>query len=179
MLAPLAGLPVVRHAAERLCRASVDAVIVVAGDEHDEIGRAVSGLPVQLAVNVNPGAGMAGSLRAGVLLVPQEAEAILIALGDQPLIDPGLIDLMIAAWRGNRGLIVVPEYDGVRGHPVLFDASLRADLMLVEGDRGARGIIDKHDLDVYRLRVDGPPPVDVDTADDLTALERQLAAGAE
>jgi molybdenum cofactor cytidylyltransferase len=179
VLAPLAGVPVVRHAAERLCRASVDRVIVVAGDDHDRIGRAVSGLPVQLAVNADPGAGMAGSLHAGLLVIPPEAGAILVALGDQPLVDPGVIELMIAAWRGNRGRIVVPEYDGVRGHPVLFDAGFLAELLLVEGDRGARGIIDKHDLEVYRLRVDGPPPVDVDTADDLAALERQLAAGAK
>jgi molybdenum cofactor cytidylyltransferase len=179
VLAPLAGVPVVRHVAERVCRASVDQVVVVAGEEHDRIGRAVSGLPVQLAVNPDPGAGMAASLRAGLLALPQETEAILIALGDQPLVDPEVIELMVAAWRGNRGLIVVPEYGGVQGNPVLFDASLRAELMLVEGDRGARGIIDKRDLDVYRLRVDGPPPVDVDTADDLAALERQLAAGAK
>jgi molybdenum cofactor cytidylyltransferase len=178
VLAPLAGVPVVRHATERICQAAVDRVIVVAGKEHDRIGRAVSGLPVQLVVNPDPEAGMAASLRTGLLAVPQETEAILVALGDQPLVDPGLVDRMVAAWRGNRGRIVVPEYGGERGNPVLFDASLRPELMLVEGDRGARGIIDKHDLDVYRLRVDGPPPLDVDNADDLAALERQLAAGA-
>src|SRR5262249_45337030 len=129
LLAPLAGVPVVRHAVERVCRASVDDVIVVAGEDADQIGRIVSGLRGRLAVNANPAAGMASSLHAGLLVVPPEAEAVLIALGDQPLVDPAVIDLLIAAWRGGRGRIVVPEYDGQLGNPVLFDAALRADLL--------------------------------------------------
>jgi molybdenum cofactor cytidylyltransferase len=177
VVAPLAGTALVRHVVERLQESSIDELLVVAGDEADEVGRAINGTQARLAVNPHPEAGLSESLRIGLHASPADAEAILIALGDQPLIDPGIIDLMIAAWRGKRGMIIVPIYNGERGNPVLFDASLRAELMLLEGDQGARPLLDSHSSYVYRLLVDVPPPRDVDTPEDLKEIERLVDGG--
>ncbi len=170
-VARLAGTPLVRHVVERLQESSIDELLVVAGDEADVIGRAINGTRAHLAVNPNPSAGLSESLRIGLHAAHADAEAILIALGDQPLINAGVVDLMIAAWRGSRGMIIVPVYNGERGNPVLFDASLRAELMLLEGDQGARRLFDTHSASVYRLVVDIPLPRDVDTPEDLRDVE--------
>jgi molybdenum cofactor cytidylyltransferase len=177
VVATLAGAPLVRHVVERLQEASVDEILVVAGDEADEVGRAINGTRARLAVNPSPAAGLSESLRIGLHASPADADAVLIALGDQPLIDPGIVDLMIAAWRSRRGTIIVPVYNGVRGNPVLFDASLRAELMLLEGDQGARQLFETHSSYVYRLIVDVPPPWDVDTPEDLREVERVIDGG--
>ena len=174
VVAPLSGIPLVRHVVERLQESSVDELLVVAGDEADDIGRAINGTRARLAVNPDPAAGLSESLRIGLHAMRTDAEAILIALGDQPLIDPGVIDLMIAAWRGRRGTIIVPVYNGARGNPVLFDASLRAELMLLEGDQGARQLFETHSAYVYRLLVDVPLPIDVDTPEDLREVEKVM-----
>lgn len=171
VVAPLSGFPLVRHVVERLQRSSVDEVLVVAGDEMDAIGRALHGTRARLAYNPRPASGLSESLRIGLHAAQANAEAILIALGDQPLIDPAVIDLMIASWRGGRGKIIVPVYNGERGNPVLFDGELRADLMLLEGDQGARPLFESHAAVVYRLPVTGPPPRDVDTPQDLREIE--------
>ncbi|MEP7347736.1 MAG: nucleotidyltransferase family protein [Gemmatimonadaceae bacterium] len=177
VVAPLAGTSLVRHVVERLQESSIDELLVVAGDEADDIGRAINGTRARLAINANPSAGLSESLRIGLHAVEADAEAILVALGDQPLIDPGVVTLMVAAWRGGRGKIIVPVYNGERGNPVLFDASLRAELMLLEGDHGARDLFDTHSSYVYRLIVDLPAPRDVDTQEDLRDVERALGVG--
>lgn len=174
VLASLGGAPLVRHVVERLQQTSVGDIVVVAGDEADEVGRAIHGLNARLAVNPRPEEGMSESLRIGLLAAPADAEAILVALGDQPLIDPDVVELMIASWRGGRGRIVVPVYGGQRGNPVLFDHSLRTELMLLEGDQGARRLLESKNNDIYRLHVDSEVPRDVDTADDLVALQREM-----
>ncbi len=176
VVAPLSGLPLVRHVVERLQRSSVEELLVVAGDEMDAVGRAIHGTRARLAYNPNPEAGLSESLRIGLQAAQANAEALVIALGDQPLIDPDVIDLMIAAWRGGRGKIVVPVYDGERGNPVLFDGGLRAELMLLEGDQGARSLFETHAAVVYRLQVSAPAPRDVDTPDDLRQIEGATGA---
>ena len=98
----------------------------------------------------------------------------MVALGDQPEVDPGVVDRLIASWRAGAGQIVVPFYRGERGNPVLFDARLRAALLGLSGDRGAREFIDAHPELVARVAVDGPVPRDVDTPEDLAALEREF-----
>lgn len=175
-MAQLGGMPLIRHVAERLTNTSIDEIIVVAGDEADEVGRAIHGLRVHLAVNPTPDAGLSESLRVGLFAAAADAEAIVVALGDQPLIDSLVIELMIAAWRAEKGKIIVPIHGTVRGHPVLFDGSLRAELMLLEGDEGARRLLESYSSYVYQLSVDGPLPRDVDTPQDLADIERSLKA---
>ena len=172
VVASLGGSPLVRHVVERLEESSVGEILVVAGDEADAVGRAINGTRARLAVNPDPASGLSESLRIGLHATPADAEAILIALGDQPLIDPGVVDLIIAAWRGQRGTIIVPVYNGERGNPVLFDASLRAELMMLEGDQGARHLFETHSSYVHRLILDVPLPRDNDTPEDLLEVER-------
>jgi molybdenum cofactor cytidylyltransferase len=61
---------------------------------------------------------------------------------------------------------------GVRGHPVLFDISMRRFLLALQGDQGARELLAAMPERVLFLPVDADAPLDVDTPDDLEALER-------
>ena len=65
-------------------------------------------------------------------------------LGDQPLITPQIIDQLITAWHTMSKHIIAPLYDGKRGSPVLFDASLFTELLEVSGDEGGRSILERH-----------------------------------
>ena len=173
LVAPLHGRAVVRWSAEGLARA-VDATFVVVPPESDEIRAALRGLPVRWVENFDAREGMASSIRAGVAAVPTDAEAVVITLGDQPLIDAAVIRDVVARWRaappGTRA--VVAEYDDGRGHPALFGAPLFADLRALDGDRGARDLLASLGESVAVVRAPGVRPVDVDTPDVLAELER-------
>jgi molybdenum cofactor cytidylyltransferase len=177
MLAPLAGKPLVRWTVEQVCASRVDEVLVVVGREADAVRAALVGLPVRFVDNPRYGLGMSTSVRAGVLALSPLTEAVIIVLGDQPSVTAGIIDQLIDHRRTAGGRIIAPTYDGVRGNPVLFDASLLPDLLSIGGDIGARAIIARHPELVSSVPFAFPMPRDVDEPDDLARLDRESPLG--
>ncbi len=111
---------------------------------------------------------MGASLRAGVRAVPADAEAYLIALADMPGITPGLIAALLAGYAASGRRILVPVHGGRRGHPVVMGRELRAALLAVRGDVGARAIITAHPEWVAELETaDEAVLFDVDRPADL------------
>ena len=95
LVASLDGRAVVRWSAEALVSA-VDATFVVVPAQSDAIRAALRGLPVHGVENADAPEGMGSSIRAGVAALPAEAEAVVITLGDQPLIDADVIRGVVA-----------------------------------------------------------------------------------
>ena len=168
-LLPLGAGTVLSTVVERVLRSAVDLVVLVLGHEAEAV-RAGARLPEdpRLVVVVNRGwaDGMASSLRAG-LEASDGAQALVVALGDQPELDSQSIDRLADAWREGARIAAV-AHAGRLGHPVLFDQSLFADLARLRGDAGARGILKARSDEV--VRVEGPPLRDLDTASDYEAF---------
>lgn len=169
LVATFAGVPLVRHAAEALSRAT-DSLLVVVGRDADAVRASLRGIDAVIVENTDWGTGLASSIRCGVAGVPTDTEAIVVALGDQPGIGSAVIERLIARWRESGLPIAAVRYQGQRGHPVLFDRSLFPEIAMLEGDVGARGLIDLSPDRVTYVDVDEPMPVDVDTRRDLDAL---------
>lgn len=169
LVATFAGVPLVRHAAEALSRAT-DSLLVVVGRDADAVRASLRGIDAVIVENTDWGTGLASSIRCGVVGVAADTEAIVVALGDQPGIASAVIERLIARWRESGLPIAAVRYQGQRGHPVLFDRSLFPEIAMLEGDVGARGLIDLSPDRVTYVDVDEPMPVDVDTRRDLDAL---------
>lgn len=142
-------------------------VVVVLGARADEVP------PLDARVVVNPEweAGMGSSLRAG--LAQLDADAVVVALVDQPLITPEAVRRLVAAWEAEQPDAVVATYAGQRRNPVLLSALVWAGVAQdAVGDAGARawlrGAYDAHVVDV--ACDDAGSPVDVDTPEQLAAL---------
>jgi CTP:molybdopterin cytidylyltransferase MocA len=127
-------------------------------------------------VNSAPEDGISSSLRLGLAVVTEAPgpppEAVLIALGDQPRIDPDVIRQLVAAARTSARPVVVPAYDRDGSlNPVLL---LQAAFTLVaeaSGDRGLGPVLAVHPELVHVVPVRGANP-DVDTPADLARLRR-------
>lgn len=171
LLAPLAdGLPLVRHTAMTL-RGAVDALVIVVGHEAGAVIRALHGVDAIIVTNDAWAAGLSTSLHAGVRALPADAAAAIVALGDQPFVDPAVIRAIVRDWRTTGLPIVSARYAGTRGHPVLFDRAIFAELLQVEGDAGARGVIEREAARVAYVDVSAPMPADVDTPADLAQVD--------
>jgi len=119
---------------------------------------------VRFVVNPDPSEGMASSLRCGVLAAP-DADAWLLGLGDMPDLTPVLVRTVRDAFAGG---IVVPVFEGRRGHPVMFGARYREALLTVRADVGAREIVRSNAADVVQVTVSDPAILrDLDTPEDL------------
>ena len=173
LVAPLNGRPVVRWSAEALVSA-VDETWIVIPSRSAEVREALDGLRVRWVENLVPHEGMASSIRAGIAALPAEAEAVVITLGDQPLLDREVIRGVVSAWCAEpvRPRAVVTSYADGRGHPTLFGAALFPALRELHGDRGARELLASLGEAVAVVEVPGERPADVDTPEALASLAR-------
>lgn len=175
LIAPLGGIPLVRHAANALGKV-VDEVIVVVGSEVEAVTRALDGVDARIVENPDWARGLSTSLRLGLAFVPTRADAVLVALGDEPSVEPSVSRAVIAAWRETRRPIAVARYEGATGHPALFDRSVFAELETLEGDVGAKRVINQSVERVAYVDVAAEAPLDVDEPEDLQRLNGARAA---
>lgn len=171
LLAPLHGRPVLFWSAAALA-AAVDALYVVVPSGDAARIAALAGLPAVLVEHAGRDAGMGSSIGAGVAALPPSAEAVVIALGDQPAIVPAVVARLCERWRAGGAAAVVPSYRDGRGPPVLFGRASFDALRSLSGDVGARSVLDALGDAVTTVAVAEVAPMDVDTPDVL----RRLAA---
>lgn len=168
----LRGTPVVRWSAEALT-AATDALLVVVPPDAAPLRQALSGVPARFIVNAEPDRGLGRSIACGVRALPPQADAVLIALADEPLLERAWIDAVLARYRSAVGAaIVAPVFRGTRRHPVLFHRGVFAELAALDGDRGARDVVERDATRVTLVEFDQPGTIDVDTPQDLARLER-------
>ena len=123
------------------------------------------------------------SLRTGVDALidrgsPREDEAILICLGDQPLLRLDVIRALVESWSRSGYRAVRPSYreaPGEPGHPLLLDRSLWRLARELRGERGFAPVLQTNGVTVRTISVAGRNP-DVDSPEDLKALEEEGSA---
>jgi molybdenum cofactor cytidylyltransferase len=179
-LLPLAGEPIIRHTVRRVLASTLDEVVVVIGDDADAVRDALEGLPVRLVVNPRAAEGQSTSVVTGISSLleasetepERETEAVVILLGDQPTIDPTVIDAVIQQWRESNSPVAAARYRDILGSPVLFASPLFPELLRLQGDIGAREIVRaKRDTgELATVTIDRPAPQDVDTDEDYQRL---------
>jgi CTP:molybdopterin cytidylyltransferase MocA len=170
LVAPYRGAPLVRHAATHL-GAATDLLVAVVGHDAPSVRGALTGMDVRIVENGEWEQGLATSIRAGIAELSADCEAVVIGVGDQPGIDPSVVRRVIERWRETGRPIVSASYRGERGHPVLFARSMFAELLALHGDAGARLLIERSPDRVSYVDVDRTMPPDIDTVDQLAALE--------
>lgn len=167
LLALVDGESMIRTVAAAYAELCGRVTIVISPDPR--LRAAVDGLPVDVVVNAHADEGIASSIRAGIAS-SGDRPAVMIALADEPRVDRPLVTRVMQLWLDTKAPIVVPRYNGEPGHPVLFDRTVFADLLALEGDRGAKGLIDRMGSSVLNVDVDQPRPIDIDTRSDLKKL---------
>ena len=169
LLLVLHGKPIVRWSVEAL-RPHVDDLVVVTGGEGEAVRAALAGLDARFVENPRPEAGQGTSIAVGAAVLRQQTEATIIALGDQPRVPADVVPELLATWRRTGKPIVAPVYRGVQGTPVLFAADVFAELIVLTGDAGARGVVAARPERVARVAFDREMPPDVDTPEDFARL---------
>lgn len=168
-LAQWEGKALLRHVVDAIDVAEISDVIVVTPPD-EQYAAVLRGTRARRVVNAAPEDGQGSSLRHGVDALQAGTRAVLVVLGDQPTIARETAAAVLHAWTTTGAAIVAPSYRGVRGHPVLFAATLFEELRAVAGDMGAREVIQRHQDGVHVVAIDMPPPPDVDTPEDLVRL---------
>jgi len=153
LLLPFGQGTVISHIVNQLLKSKVTKTYVVVGHKSEQIIEELSDKPITIVHNPEYKSGMLSSVRAGIRDLPQECDAVLIALGDQPSITTNLIDEIIRYFSVTDKKIIVPKYNDKRGHPILFSNIFKNEILTNFDDVGLRGILRAHDNDVYEMNV--------------------------
>jgi molybdenum cofactor cytidylyltransferase len=159
------GVAIAAHAARNLLAATPDVIAVVRWGDfplYDMLEQ--EGCQVTMFQKAERG--MGASLAHGVAQA-RGADGWVVALADMPRIQPATVSSVISALQ-QGALIAAPAYKGERGHPVGFGAALRDELLALDGDQGARALLERHRDAVRLIDCDDPGIlIDIDRKSDL------------
>lgn len=168
LLSTFDGEPLVRRVAERALASQSRGVTVVTGHQGAAVAKALAGLNVTLADNPDFAEGLSTSLKTGIAVVPQNADAAMVALADMPEVTVDDLNRLIRSFgRAGGQAIIRASSGGKRGNPVILPRAAFADLALAEGDAGARSLMESGRFEVVDVDIGPGAMVDVDTPEAL------------
>jgi molybdenum cofactor cytidylyltransferase len=166
------GRSLILHAVEVALASMSQPIIVVLGAYAEQIKRELMPKAVQVVENSQWQEGMSSSIRAGIsmlLKTNSKLDAVIISLADQPLVSPQIFNQLIRSYQETQKVIVASKYNETTGVPALFSKALFPELMQLEGDKGAKALIQKY-IDIGLILLIPEAAIDIDTPDDYKQL---------
>jgi CTP:molybdopterin cytidylyltransferase MocA len=176
LAAPLAGRPLAAWAASAALGAGAERVLVVVPPGGRELATALPPGP-ELVVNPRAARGMGTSLAAAASRARELGAAVLVVLlADMPLIGPELVRRVWRAALEAPAGAAAAACGGRRGHPAAFAARWLEELAGLDGDAGARGVLERLGPELALVPAGPECLLDVDTPADLARAEELCRA---
>jgi molybdenum cofactor cytidylyltransferase len=179
LLLRIDGKRTILRAVEPFVTEGITRILVVTGSGGDAVKAALEedlrGYTelIGFVHNGNYAQGMSSSFKA-VLPYLGESEGVFFHLGDKPFLERTVVERMLGLYGQGPEKIIVPEFKGERGHPVLFDVrSYEEEIRRLEGDKGLREVIEKHSGNVLSIEGNEGCVIDIDCEDDIVLLEKR------
>jgi len=167
MLMSFGQTTIIEQIIHELIKSLADSILVVTGASGDAIREVIKGYSVTYSDNPDYSSGMITSIQTGFRKMKGEVAAVMVLLGDQPMIQTSLIDKLIAAYyRSGKGIIQA-TYNGKRGHPVIIDKKYRNEILSMTKEESLRDLLRTHPDDIYEVNTNSPEILrDIDTMED-------------
>lgn len=167
MLLPYNDLTIIEQVIRNLMDSNVDRVVVVVGANREEIMKVTRRYDVFHCYNEDYRSGMLSSVKCGFYSLPEGCLAALIMPGDQPMTGPGEINRVISAFAESEKGLVMPAFEGKRGHPLIVDVKYMDEILSLNEGEGLRALAIRHPDDVLESETDDPSVLrDIDTRED-------------
>src|SRR5215475_610991 len=143
-LLPYQGRPFLEHLLDVARHPSIAVRRVVLGPDAETISAQVALAPEEIVINKEWERGQLSSIQAAICSLPEGTSGILLCPVDHPLISDSLVHQLIDAFEKTDAPVVVPLFEGRRGHPVIFASRLYGELLNAPEDKGARAVVWAH-----------------------------------
>jgi len=135
------GIPLIKHSVRNILASFIGELIIVLGHQKEIIEKLIDkNEKIKFVFNQDFESGMATSIKTGLKHLSEETEAFFICLGDMPMVNKDIFNLLIKS-KNNRE-IIVPTYKNKQGNPILFSKSMKKKIMTIEGNVGAKKILE-------------------------------------
>jgi molybdenum cofactor cytidylyltransferase len=151
-LLPYQGRPFLEHLLEVTAHREIGVRRVVLGAHAEPIAKAVDLKADEIVINEEWEKGQLSSIQAALRSLPPGTDGILLCLIDHPLISSALVQDLIEQYYKAKKPIVLPVFEGRRGHPVIFSASLYDELLRAPLETGARAVVWAHSGEIEEVQ---------------------------
>ena len=162
------GQTLLERAFDSAQRSKCNSVIVVLGANSDKI-KPITGITT--LYNKDWQEGMASSIRTAMHEINKDllVDRVIVMLCDQPFVSAVLLNALIDKQIETGRPIVACTYNGATGVPVLFDRTLFAELFSLQGQEGAKKILNAHTNELAAVPFE-LGSIDIDTPGDYENL---------
>lgn len=167
-LLPILGTTFLKHIANQIQDSKLFEIKVVLGHQSNEILNRLPELRSVVVINEEYEKGQLSSLQKAILAIHAgPSEGLMLFLVDHPLVQRALINELIQGFSNGRNSIVIPTFQGKRGHPVIFSRELFPNLLAAPQDQGALVVIKEYSKQILHLEWESDEIlIDVDTPQD-------------
>lgn len=148
-----------QHLVEALSSARITDIVLVLGSGANELRESLGWFGGKIVVNEDWPSGQLSSVIRGLDALdlaggaPEEISGAMICPVDHPLLSQSLlVDLLQGFWTSKKK-IVLPTYNGRRGHPVIFGKEMFGEIRRASREVGAREVIRNHENDLHEVPV--------------------------
>lgn len=159
------GKPILQHVLDAARASKAHRRLLVVGHEHEKVLANVDHEGFEIVQNQDWKQGQSTSVQTGLDAVAGSVEAAIFPLGDMPKVDSALINALIDRHSETLAPIVAPQVEGGWGNPVLFDSVTFSAFSELNGDRGAKVLFQR--FEVESIESDSTASWDVDHPGDL------------
>jgi molybdenum cofactor cytidylyltransferase len=158
--------PIIWHLVEMLKSLPLEPLILVTGHRAEELKKLFSESPIQLVHNPDYAEGeILSSFKIAMTALPADVDAVLVFLGDMPLISLKTVQTLIDSYQAEK--IIIPHYQENPGHPRMFTKRFFGELLALEAPAQPRALLQSNPDALVVLEVeDEGILIDIDTPDD-------------
>jgi CTP:molybdopterin cytidylyltransferase MocA len=153
-LLPFGPHTVLEQVLQPLLQAALSGIVVVVGYRAADLAAVLTALPVQILENPDYQHGMTTSVQVALRHITPLPEAYLLALVDQPNIGLGPVRRLVEAFAHTRKGILIPTYQGKRGHPILLAVRYREAVLALGPQQGLNLVTRGHPEDTLEVPVE-------------------------
>ncbi len=150
-LLPYQGRPFLEHLLEVSAHPKIGVRRIVLGAHAGPILKALKIHAEEVVINEEWVKGQLSSIHAAIRSLPPGTEGMLLCLVDHPLVSAALVNDLIERFYATQKPIVLPTYNGKRGHPIIFSSRLYEELLAAPMDIGARAVVWAHGNEIAEV----------------------------
>ncbi len=174
LLLPYGQGTVLSHVLGQINQAGINDTYVIIGHEKDEVEQEVRKNNGVAIYNDLYEEGLSTSVKAGIAALPKDIDAVMIILGDMPNMSADILRKIMAAYNLAQGQsIIIPTHNGKRGNPILWDADFFGDFDRLQGDMGAKILLNDYPEYITELEIESDAIfLDIDTIEAYESLKK-------
>lgn len=179
-LAELQEKPLLEWVLDACIGSKLERIFLILGYKHEKIldtlSHKICHPAIETVINPEYSKGQSTSTKTGIKAIKNRYPAAMFLLGDQPLVDSETINFLLERFWISSKNICVPYHNKKRGTPTIFGNKYYDQILRIEGDVGARHLIEYNDDDVLKIELkDSSIFFDIDTNEDLQKIKTLLS----